>query len=203
MRKIGITAISLVMLAATGAATAAGGGIGSQDRELACITMNTDRLPLDSRSSPLDSVSFSIQNSPVKVCYGRPSARGREIFGGLLPYGKLWRTGANEPTMIHTSLALSIAGIEVEPGSYSLYTVPGETEWEIIVNRSTAQWGHEGSYESVRGQEVGRAKAKPEATEGKVEVFTIRAQPTETGGATIVLEWERTRVEIPVAASGA
>ncbi len=203
MRKIGMTAIGLVVLAATGALPAEGGGIAAQASELACITMNTERLPLDSRSSPLDSVSFSIQNSPVKICYGRPSVRGREIFGGLLPYGKLWRTGANEPTMIHTAIGVSIAGIAVEPGSYSLYTVPGQSEWEIIVNRSITQWGHESRYEAVRAQEVGRAKLKPEVTEGKVEVFTIRATPTADGNATVVLEWEGTRISIPLAATGA
>lgn len=203
MRKIGITAIGLVVLAAIGAPPAVGDRIAPQARELACITMNTERLPLDTRRSPLDSVSFSVQDSPVKLCYGRPSARGREIFGGLLPYGKLWRTGANEPTMIHTNIGLSIAGIQVEPGSYSLYTVPGESEWEVIVNRATSQWGHEGGYEAVRAQEVGRAKLKPEATEETLEVFTIRAVPMAEGGASILLEWERTRVSIPVAAAGA
>jgi hypothetical protein len=203
MLKIGITAIGIVALAASGESLAVGNKVATQAREPGCITMNTERLPLDSRSSPLDSVSFSVQNNPVKICYGRPSARGREIFGGLLPYGKLWRTGANEPTMIHTSSGLSIAGIAVEPGSYSLYTVPDKSEWELIINRSTTQWGHEGSYEAVRAQEVGRAKLKPEVTEGHVEVFTIRANPTTDGGATVVLEWERTRVSIPLTATGA
>jgi hypothetical protein len=202
MRTIGISAIAAVALTATIAPSAVGDRIAIQAGELACITMNTERLPLDSRRSPLDSVSFSVKNSPVKICYGRPSARGREIFGGLLPYGKLWRTGANEPTMIHTSVGLSVAGIAVEPGSYSLYTVPGESEWEVIVNRSTSQWGHEGSYESVRAQEIGRAKLKPEATAGNVEVFTIRVEPTGADNASIVLEWERTRVAIPVTAAG-
>jgi hypothetical protein len=202
MHRIGFTAIALVVLAAADAPPAVSDGIANQADGLACITMNTERLPLDSRRSPLDSVSFSIQSSPVKICYGRPSARGREIFGGLLPYGELWRTGANEPTMIHTTIGLSIAGIAVEPGSYSLYTVPGESEWEIIVNRSTSQWGHEGSYAAVHDQDVGRAKVKPEPTEGNVEVFTIRVDPAGDGGATVMLEWERTRVKIPVAVAG-
>lgn len=203
MRKIGIIAVCVTVVAASGAREARADGITPQGPELACITMNTERLPLDGRRSPLDSVTFVLKAGPVKVCYGRPSARGRAIFGGLLPYGQLWRTGANEPTMIHTATALSIAGIAVEPGSYSLYTVPGESEWEIIVNRSTSQWGHESSYESVRSQEVGRAKVKSEATDDLVEVFTIRATPNSDRGATLSLEWERTRVAIPIAVGGA
>ena len=80
----------------------------------------------------------------MKVCYGRPSLRGRQMLGTEhVPYGKLWRTGANEPTIFYTPVALQVAGIRVPPGVYSLYTVPGKTEWEVIVNRSITQWGHE------------------------------------------------------------
>ncbi len=115
--------------------------------DTACVTMNTDRLPLASRPSPLDSLTFTLGGHPVKICYGRPSARGRRMIGGpSVPYGQLWRTGANEPTMIHTTTALSIAGVRVQPGSYSLYTVPGEEQWQIVVNRSISQWGHESRY---------------------------------------------------------
>jgi hypothetical protein len=161
--------------------------------------MNTERLPLDSRSSPLDSVSFNVQDRAVMICYGRPSARGREVFGGLVPYGKLWRTGANEPTMIHTTVPLQIAGIRIEPGSYSIYTVPGEAEWEVVVNASTSQWGHEGYYEGqVVDQEIGRATVEAGATDEYVELFTISAMPAEDGSATVYLEWEETRVVIPI-----
>lgn len=168
----------------------------------ACVTMNTERLPLNARRSPLDSVTFRIRGQPVKICYGRPSARGRTIFGGLVPYNRLWRTGANEPTMIHTTVPLTVAGIAIGPGSYSLYTVPGPSEWEIIVNRSVSQWGHEGAYTAeVRAQEVGRARVKAGTAGDDVETFTISALPDGDARATVILEWERTRVEIPVAAA--
>ena len=171
----------------------------AQQAELACITMNTERLPLDSRVSPLDSLSFEVQGHPAKICYGRPSARGREIFGGLVAYDKLWRTGANEPTMIHTSAALDIAGITIEPGSYSLYTVPGESEWQVVINGSTSQWGHEGNYnEEVQSHEVGRASLSSGPADDYVEMFTIRAEPTEDGNTVVLLEWENTRVSIPI-----
>ena len=159
-------------------------------------------MPPATRRSPLDSVSFKIADKPVKVCYGRPSARGRMIMGGLVPYGQLWRTGANEPTMIHTSVALTVAGLRVPPGTYSLYTVPDEEEWQVIVNRSTSQWGQEGRYtEEVEAQELGRATVPATETKGPVETFTIRAEPRQEGNFVLILEWERTRVVIPISAA--
>jgi hypothetical protein len=161
----------------------------------ACITMNTDKLPLNRRVSPLDSISFKVATSDVKVCYGRPSLKGRKMFGSdLVPYGKIWRTGANEPSMIHTSGPLTIAGVSVPAGSYSLYTVPGEKEWEIIVNKSITQWGHESTYtDEVKAQEVGRGKVKVETAKPPVEKLTFSSPPN-----LLVLEWDTTKVPIPV-----
>ena len=135
----------------------------------------------------------------MKLCYGRPSSRGRTMLGGAaVPHGKLWRTGANEPTIFFTSAPLTVAGIKLLAGAYSLYTVPDAGEWEIIVNRSITQWGEESNYTAaVKAQEVGRAKVKSEAVTTPVEAFTIRSEPAGTG-ATLVLEWEKTRVRIPV-----
>lgn len=166
--------------------------------EVAVRCEPSERMPLEGRASPYDSTAFTIAGAEALVCYGRPSARGREIFGGLVPYDTLWRTGANEPTIVHLPVAAEIAGVPVEPGSYSLYTVPGEEEWTIIVNRATSQWGHESAYtEEVRAQEVGRATVPSTRTEEFVEVFTIRSQPTGEG-SDLVLEWENTRVRVPV-----
>lgn len=168
----------------------------------ACILMNLKNLPLATRKSPLDSLSFAVKSGTVKVCYGRPSARGRTMIGGeSVPYDKLWRTGANEPTMIHTTVPITIAGIAVPAGSYSLYSVPGATQWEIIVNRSITQWGEEHGYTAeVQAQEVARAKVTAGETAAPVEQFTIHAEPAGADGATLVLEWEKTRVEIPITA---
>lgn len=165
--------------------------------DTACPSRN---VPIEGRKSPLDSVTFNISGQPVKVCYGRPSARGRTMLGGqAIPYGKLWRTGANEPTIFFTPVQLSVAGIKVPPGTYSLYTVPGPREWEIIVNRSITQWGEESNYtKAVQAQELGRAKVKSEAPEKPVETFTIRAEPAGEKAASLLLEWEKARVRIPV-----
>ncbi|HYF38546.1 MAG TPA: DUF2911 domain-containing protein [Gemmatimonadales bacterium] len=159
-------------------------------------------LPLEGRKSPLDSVTFSIAEKEVKVCYGRPSSRGRVMLGSAdIPYGKIWRTGANEPTILFAPISLKVAGVSVAPGVYSLYTVPGQKEWEVIVNRSTSQWGAERNYTAeVKAQEVGRAKVKAETVNPPVETFTIRAEPSGNRNANLVLEWEKARIRIPVQA---
>jgi hypothetical protein len=158
----------------------------------------TSRMPLAGRASPYDSVAVPLGDARGVVCYGRPSVLGRTIFGDLIPFGRLWRTGANEPTTIHLPVAARIAGVAVEPGSYSLYTVPGEKEWTIIVNRSVSQWGIEAQYtEQIAAQEVGRAVLPAERTASPVETFSITANPA-ANGAELVLEWENTRVRIPI-----
>jgi hypothetical protein len=165
----------------------------------ACITRATPQQ-LAERPSPLESVSFTVGAARVKVCYGAPSAKGRKVFGELVPYGQLWRTGANEPTMIHTSAPITVAGIRVPAGVVSLYTVPGQSEWEVIINKSVQQWGAERGYnDAIKAQEIGRGKvaALPEPIPSPVEKFVIRSEPTGNRSM-LVLEWERTRIRIPV-----
>lgn len=160
-----------------------------------------DFMEVAGRPSPYDSTMVQLAGEEVKVCYGRPSMRGREIFGGLVPYDTIWRTGANEPTIIHLPVAARIAGISVEPGSYSLYTVPTREQWTVIVNRSTEQWGIESQYtDAIRAQEVGRALVPSESLGAPVEMFTITAEAAAPDSATLVLQWEQTGVRIPVTA---
>ena len=167
----------------------------------ACAPM-TANMALEGRASPYDSTTIVLNGQTAKICYGRPSARGRTMIGGdAVPYGQLWRTGANEPTTLHLPFAAEVAGIELEPGSYTLYTMPGLEQWVVILNRSTTQWGHEARYtDEVRAQEVGRGMAPAQRMGEYVETFTLRTEPAGTGEATLVLEWENTRVGIPVRA---
>ncbi len=168
----------------------------------ACITMNTTNLPLATRKSPLDSLSFKVGTADVKLCYGRPSARGRTMIGGeAVPFGKLWRTGANEPTMIHTTGPITIAGVAVPAGSYSIYSIPGEKQWHVIVNRSITQWGEEHGYtDAVKAQEVGHGFANSSALPSPVETMVFGTEAGTGGAVNLLLEWEKTRVTIPVAA---
>ena len=156
-------------------------------------------LPVEGRGSPLDSVMFQVDGHDLKICYGRPSARGRTMIGGsFVPYGQLWRTGANEPTIIHVTAPVAIAGIEVPAGTYSLYTVPGEDEWQIIVNRAIDQWGRENSYtDDVVAQEVARARVPSVRSTDHEETFTISAE-RDGDAVYIVMAWDTTRVRIEV-----
>jgi hypothetical protein len=153
------------------------------------------------RSSPTRSVSFVVGTSEVKVCYGAPRARGRRMIGGSpVPFGQLWRTGANEPTTVRSTGPVSIAGIAVPAGRHSLYTIPGPETWEVIVNRSTSQWGIESEYsDRVRASEIGRAVVASKRRPHHVEVLTIGAETSGTGGLDLVIQWETTEVRLPVA----
>ncbi len=163
------------------------------------VACQPSQMPLADRPSPYDSVFVAVGADQAKLCYGRPSARDREIFGGLVPYDTLWRTGANEATTIHLPAAAEIAGIAVEPGSYTIYTVPGEEEWTVIVNRSISQWGIETAYTpEVRAQEVARAAVPSEAIPEHVETFVITTESADANTTNLVLTWENTRVRIPV-----
>lgn len=153
---------------------------------------------LAGRASKYDSAMTTVGTAKVKVCYSRPLLKGRQMLGGAAaPWGTLWRTGANEPTIIHTSAPIAVAGVRLEAGSYSLYTVPRATgPWDVILNHSTTQWGIEKDYEAVKAHEIGRGKAPSVAVATPVESFTIEAAPTA-----IVLSWQNSKVTIPVAAA--
>jgi hypothetical protein len=193
-----------VTLALMGLATAPTAAPAPAIADSACPVLMPDKVPVKGRQSPLDSLTFTAGGKTVKLCYGRPSARGRKMIGGEnVPYGKLWRTGANEPTVIFTPVALDIAGVKVAPGKYSIYSVPGEKEWEIIVNRSTSQWGHESTYtKEVEAQEVGRGKAPVQKLDKPVETFTIVPHPAPGEVQHLYLDWETTRVVVSVKAAG-
>lgn len=155
------------------------------------------------RSSPTRSLVFDLEGAPVKLCYGSPAARGRRMLGGSrVPYGRLWRTGANEPTLLIAPAGLTLAGIRVPPGRASLYTVPGPETWEIVPNLATSQWGIESEYsDGVRAQELGRAILGSAQAAEPAERLTFRVVTTEDGHD-LELAWENTRVRMPVRPPG-
>ncbi len=150
------------------------------------------------RPSPLSNVEFSYASGEGQLCYGAPSANGREIMGGLVPYDEPWRAGANEPTIIHLTGPASVGGVALEAGTYSLYTVPGEAEWEFFINSNFERWGIPID-ESVRGTEIGSFTVTPESTGALVETLNYRFEPNaENTMGDIVMEWEETRVRFHV-----
>lgn len=170
---------------------------------------------LAERPSPFDSVEVTVGAARAKICYSRPSARGRVVFGGeLVPWDVLWRTGANEPTLIYLDHDAEIAGMSVPAGKYSLYTVPNPDQWLVVVNASTDQWGQtrdmvtpdgtqsENAYTAeVQEQEVGRASISTEQID-YVEQFTARFGPATADGADVWFEWETTRIIVPLRFKG-
>lgn len=202
-RRLTFAGALTALIACAPAPAADGNGSSTADpappEQVAVACSPSSNMPAAGRASPYDSTAFTLGGTEALVCYGRPSMRGRTIFGGLVPYDELWRTGANEPTIVHLPFAASIAGIDVEPGSYSIYSEPGREQWTIIVNAATDQWGIENQYtDAVRAQEVGRATVPSEQIGSPVEMFTITAEPRGADAADLVLEWENTRVRVPV-----
>lgn len=144
--------------------------------------------------SPRDSTEIIIKGKKISVNYGRPSMRNRPIMGALVPYNKVWRTGANEATAFVTEADLQIGGVRLPAGSYTLYTLPSPKQWKLIINKQTGQWGT--VYDS--DMDFARINLKKTAIKGKaVEKFLISLKRNGNDGATMVLEWERTSLSIP------
>jgi len=146
--------------------------------------------------SPADSVRVSVAGAALAVRYSRPSTRGRVIFGGAVPWNKVWRTGANAATVFETSADLVIAGTAVPAGKYSLWTIPSPDGWKLILNRNTGQSGTQ--YDAQ--YDFARVDMKVERLAHAVEQFTIAIAPLGDGrGGVLQLEWERTRASVPFA----
>ena len=141
------------------------------------------------------SVTFA-DGKTVTVNYAQPSMRGRKIFGGLVPYDKVWRTGANAATSLKTDVDLDIGGTKVPAGSYTLYTLPGQSSWQLIVNKQTGQWGTK--YD--QGQDLARIPMKVTQRPSGLEMFTISFDKTGDDSAILKLEWENTIASVDVRA---
>ncbi len=143
--------------------------------------------------SPRDSTEVIIAGKRIKIDYGRPSMRGRKIMGELVPYNRWWRTGANEATGFVTEADLEIAGVLVPKGSYTLYTLPSETEWKLIINKQTGQWG------TVYNPELDLARIpmKLQKLRRPLEKLTITLRKGKNNSGTLTIAWERTSVSVP------
>ncbi len=130
----------------------------------------------------------------VAIQYSRPFVRGRKIFGGLVPYDQVWRTGANAATSLKTDVNLAIGGASVPAGSYTLYTLPGANGWKLIINKQTGQWGTQYN----QGQDLARVDMKVTQPSSPLEQFTISFDKTSGDSATLKLEWDTTVASVDV-----
>lgn len=147
------------------------------------------------RPSPPGTAEVTLNGKKITIEYSRPSLRGREMET-LAPYGRVWRTGANEATALSTEGDLNIGGADVPAGKYTLYTLPSEGVWKLIISKETGQWGtvyHE-------DKDLARVDMNKSQTSQPVEQFTIAFNKKNNNNADLVLEWENTRLTVAVKA---
>jgi hypothetical protein len=149
------------------------------------------------KASPEATVVYKKDGTEVSVFYCRPSKKGREIFGGLLPYGEVWRTGANEATTFTTSKDLSVGGQALPAGTYTLWTIPAATEWTIIFNSKQYDWGVSlgGKASREPAADVLQVKVPVDTLSESVEMFTIAFDETAPA---MTLAWDKTKVAVPL-----
>ena len=144
-------------------------------------------------SCKAQSPKASAEGKGVKVNYGQPSKRGREIFGGLEPFGKVWRAGANNATEITFDKDSKFGGKEIKAGTYTLFVTPNPTEWTIILNSTLGQWGAF-KYEEIKEKDVLHVTVPIKKLDAVVEKLTYRF----TDKNALVIEWDQTQVTIPI-----
>ncbi len=144
--------------------------------------------------SPKSTLTQVVGLTDVEIVYSRPSAKGRDVFNNLVPYGKLWRTGANENTTISFSEAVVIDGKTLAKGKYALYTTPRADNWEIVFYSDTSNWGNPETWDESKV--ALRTNVKPETLTRNVESFTIGINNLDNNYAHLELSWEKTLVAI-------
>jgi hypothetical protein len=160
---------------------------------LCILFIATAALAQEGKKKPLSppaKAEATLNGKKVAIDYSAPSKRDRVIMGELVPYGKVWRTGANAATTLTTAGDLMIGGIHVPKGTYTLFTIPGEKEWTLIVSKQTGQWGTD--YDAA--QDLGRTKMTVTTLKDPVETFAIGIDKNLT------MTWENTRASVPVTA---
>ena len=163
---------------------------------IACL--NTPELhaqeALKPRPSPLEMVTMKYEDAYIKITYGRPHKRGREIFGELLPFGEIWRTGANEATEITVTRSIKLGEQSIRPGTYTIFTIPNKDHWTIILNSELGQWG---AYNYNSKLDVVRFDVPVSTTTEVYEPFTIEFEQ-KAQSAELVMMWDQTKITIPI-----
>jgi len=161
---------------------------------LVCVVVKGQDQDEPSRTSPFAQASIRYKETYVKITYSQPDKAGREIFGKLIPYGKVWRTGANEATEITTTKNISLNGFLLKAGTYSIFTIPGPDTWTIIINSELGLWG---DYNHNPRLDILKFQVRATKSTDIYERFTIQfAQRNES--ADLALLWDDVRVIVPV-----
>lgn len=147
------------------------------------------------RASPHEEVSAAINGKKITISYGRPFKKGRVIFGGLEPWGKVWRTGADEATTFTTEADLMVGPLHVVAGTYSLFTIPNEKEWTLVLNKEAKQWG---AFKYNQAMDYGRAAMKVARTSAPVEQLTISIDKKGDHEGVLKVAWDETAASIDI-----
>jgi len=146
------------------------------------------------KPSPPASASCDLGGQTIKTDYSSPRMKGRKIYGDLVPYGEVWRTGANEATTFVNSANVTVGGKAVPAGNYTIFTIPNQDKWTLIVNKKTGEWGIPYKYES---DELARVDMKVSKLPSPVEDFTI-AYAKSANGCTMHIDWDTTRASVDI-----
>lgn len=138
------------------------------------------------------SPAMTTESANVKITYGQPSKRDREIFGKLVPYGQVWRTGANAATEVTFKKDVTFGGAKVKAGTYTLFTIPNPGEWTVILNSQLKQWGSY-EYDKVKDKNIAEVSVKSMATDSVWEKLTITAEDSQ-----ITIGWDNTMIHVPL-----
>jgi hypothetical protein len=150
----------------------------------------------DQKASPVADAAIEVGGKAVTINYGRPSVRGRRIFGGVVHYGALWMTGANVPTTLKTEAPLRLMDTSIQPGTYRVVTIPNKDKWTVIINRVREV---SCSCEYDETQDVFKMDLPVIALDEPVEQFTISFQASQPDRGILQFEWEKVRIRIPYA----
>ena len=147
------------------------------------------------RPSPPSEATATVDGTDITIDYSQPSVKGREIFGQLVPYGKVWRTGANEATTFEASGDVTINGQPLSAGTYALFTIPNEDQWTVIFNKQAEQWG---AFDYDESQDALRVEATPQKTEQPTEQLTFDI----SDNGEVSMMWADAQVSFDVASAG-
>lgn len=144
--------------------------------------------------SPTQTIKQDFGISSIELVYSRPGMKGRKIFGDLVPWNKVWRTGANSATRIKFGDDVNFGGQPLKAGEYALYTIPGENEWEIIINKGSANWGTDYKQED----DLLRVKVKPVKLEQPIETFSMQFANVKSNSTDLRIMWDKTAISVPI-----
>ncbi|HEX3475893.1 MAG TPA: DUF2911 domain-containing protein [Kofleriaceae bacterium] len=162
---------------------------------IASLALAGSALAQKQRASPHADVTATLAGKKITISYGRPFMKGRAIFGGLVPWDQVWRTGADEATTFTTESDVVIGGLKVPRGEYALFTIPTEKQWTLVVNKTAKQWG---AFKYDAAQDLGRTPMTVATSTKPVEQFTIELVPAGKG-VTLKLAWDKTVATVAIA----